>query len=249
MQKRVLIIGGSSGLGKKLAELFAADGWKVGIIARRDQLLKDIAAQFPGNVFVRAADIRNESIEADINEVIQAMQGMDMLILAASIVEINKDLQVAPELNTVQTNVYGFTRVINIAWKYFMKNGGGQIVAITSIAAARGNKQATAYNASKSFQSVYLEGLRLKAKNERNNISITELVPGYMDTAMGKGDRMFWIATVEKAARQSKKAILKKRRKAFITKRWWWVYHILRNLPSFIYERIINGSWKLKSRT
>jgi hypothetical protein len=66
---------------------------------------------------------------------------------------------------------------------------------------------------------------------------------------MGKGDRMFWVASVDKATRLAKKAIDKKKKRAFIPKRWWWVYHILRLLPTFIYDPIINSSWKLKRKT
>jgi short-subunit dehydrogenase len=138
--------------------------------------------------------------------------------------------------------------VLNTAWHYFKEKGNGHIVAVTSIAAARGNKAAPAYNASKAFQSNYLEALRVMSKYEKNKIVITELIPGFIDTAMGKGDRMFWIATVDKAARQSKRAIDKKRMRAFITKRWWLIYRILRLLPVFIYDPFINGSWKLNRK-
>ena len=101
----------------------------------------------------------------------------------------------------------GFTRVLNFAWHYFNEQGGGQIVVITSVAAARGTKNAPAYNASKAFQSSYVEGLRLKAMHMNKKIVVTELVPGYIDTEMAKGDRIFWMASVEKAAKQSRKAI------------------------------------------
>lgn len=248
MNKKILIIGGSSGLGKKLAELYAADGCQVGIVGRREYLLKEIREQFPGNIRILTADISHQDIDRQINEFIRSMDGVDIMIITASIVEFNKELSAEPELNTIATNISGFTRIINSAWHYFNKKGGGQIVAVTSIAAARGNKQAPAYNASKAYQSSYLEGLRLKAKHEKNNILFTELIPGYMDTAMGKGDRLFWVAPIDKAAHQAKKAIRKKRRRVFITKRWWLVYHIQRILPGLISDLILNSSWKLKRR-
>lgn len=249
MSNNILVIGGTSGLGKELSILYAKKGCQVGIIGRRENLLLEIQQQFPGNIKICKADINDENIGEQVTTLINAMNGIDTLIITAAIVELNNDLGHAPEMKTISTNVNGFTNVIITAWHYFLQKGQGHIIGVTSIAAARGNKNAPAYHASKSFQSSYLESLRVKAKHDKNNISVTELIPGYIDTAMGKGDRVFWIATVEKAARQSMKAISRKKARAFITKRWWFVYHIQRLLPIFIYDRLMNGSWKLKRKT
>lgn len=249
MSKNVLIIGASSGIGRRLAELYAETGCKVGIIARREHLLHEIQQQSPATIYTKHADITNENISQSIDELINEMNGTDLILVSASIVEFNEELLPEQEIETVETNIRGFTRVMNFAWHYFKKKGGGQIVTITSIAAARGNKSAPAYNASKAFQSHYTEGLRLKAEHEKNKLIITELIPGYVNTNMGKGDRMFWVSSVDKIARLAKKAIDKKKKRAFIPKKWWWVYHILKILPGFIHDAIINSSWKQKRKT
>jgi short-subunit dehydrogenase len=144
------------------------------------------------------------------------------------------------EKETIDVNVSGFAKVIDLAWTYFKSQGSGQIVGVSSVAAIRGNKMAPAYHASKSFQHIYLESLRVRAGFEKNNITITELIPGYMDTEMGKGDRRFWIASVEKAARQAFRAIQAKRNIVFITKRWWLIFQIQKHLPFWLYEKLIN---------
>jgi short-subunit dehydrogenase len=246
--KKILIVGGSSGLGKKLAELYAERGDKVGVIARRENLLMKLQQQFPG-IQICAADISDDSIDQKIIDVINVIDGVDILILTASIGEFNKNLEPAIELNTIDVNVKGYIRVLTTAYHYFLKKGKGQIAVATSIAAARGNKVAPAYNASKAFQSNYLEGLRLNIKHQKADIAVTELMPGYIKTAMGKGDRMFWIASVDKAARQCIGAIDRKRRRAFITKRWRLVYWLLKALPSFIYDPLMNASWKTRYKT
>lgn len=248
MNKKIVIIGASSGLGKRLAELYANKDCEVGIIGRRENLLTELAQLYPGKICKRKADIADENIEQHIRELITALNGVDIIIVAASIINFNTDLLHQPELETIDVNVKGYTKVLGIAWQYFKEKGNGHIVGITSIAAARGNKLAPAYHASKAFQSVYLESLRVKAKYEKNNIVITELIPGYIDTAMGRGDRLFWVTPPDKAARQAIKAIEKKRARAFITKRWWFVYQVQRFLPIFIYDSIVNGSWKFKSK-
>jgi short-subunit dehydrogenase len=248
MKKKVLVVGGTSGLGRKLAEIYAGEGCQVGIVGRREELLAEVKKQFPAIEVVKA-DISNDDFPAQLMSLVDKMNGMDILILTASIGEFNEDLVAEKELRTTHINVKGYTQVLHTAWHYFKKKGGGQIAAVTSIAAARGNKVAPAYNASKAFQSSYLEGLRIKASHEKNNIIITELVPGYMQTDMGKGDRMFWVASLDKAARQSKRGIDRKRKRVFITKRWWWIYGILKFLPIRIYDPLMNGSWKLDRKT
>ena len=248
MQKKILIVGGSTGLGRKLAELYVADDCRVGIVGRRGALLSEIRQKFPEHVTVLIADISDENIGEQVRGLVNEMGGVDLFIITASIIEFNNDLLDELERKTIDVNVKGFVQVINSAWHYFKQKGRGHIAGVTSIAAARGNKLAPAYHASKAFQSRYLESLRIKAKHEKNNIIITELVPGYMNTAMGKGDRMFWVAPVEKAARQSKKAIQNKKARAFITKRWWLMYQVYRFLPSFIYERIINSGISLQKK-
>lgn len=248
MSLKILIIGASSGLGRQLATLYAAEGHQVAVVARRENLLIELQQQYPENIIPKKADISASNIDAVIEELIKALKGLDILIMAASVVQFNHTLAAGPEFETVEVNVSGFTKVMTTVWKYFAENNGGHIAGITSIAAARGNKMAPAYHASKSFQSVYLESLRIKAGHDKNKISVTELVPGYMNTAMGKGERMFWTVSAERAARMAMKAIRNKRKKAFIPKRWWWIYHIQRLLPIFIYDWIVNGKWKLKKK-
>ena len=69
----------------------------------------------------------------------------------------------------------------------------GHIVGISSIAAIRGNGDAPAYNASKAFVSNYLEGIRQKVSKLNLNITVTDIQSGFVDTAMAKGEGLFWV--------------------------------------------------------
>src|SRR5437667_10623984 len=177
MNKKILIVGGTSGLGRKLAELYIAEGFVVGIVGRRETLLHEIKQQFPDNLEILKADISESNAQEVLMNFINRMGGMDIFILTASIGEFNEELSLEKELNAVDTNVRAYITALNVAWHYFRQRGNGHIVAVTSIAAARGNKTAPAYNASKAFQSNYIEGLRIKSKYENNKIVITELIP------------------------------------------------------------------------
>ena len=69
-------------------------------------------------------------------------------------------------------------------------------------------------------------------------IYTTDIRPGFVDTAMAKGEGLFWVTPVDKAVKQIKKAISKKKKVAFISKRWRYVTILFRLLPSAIYCRI-----------
>lgn len=248
MSKKVLVIGGTSGLGRRISELYAATGHTVGVIGRRETLLDSLKKDYPQNITIKKGDIAQEDIQEVINTLIKEMNGVDIIILSASVIYFNPPLNIETENKTISIDVCGYTNILLIAWHYFKQKGKGHIVGITSIAKSRGNKNAPAYHAAKAFQSTYLESLRVKAKSERNNIRITELIPGYMNTDMGKGDRLFWVVPLNKAAHQSIKAIEKGKNRSFISKRWRLIYFIQRLLPDSLYDWLINGSWKLKQK-
>jgi short-subunit dehydrogenase len=246
MQKKVLIVGGTSGLGRKLAELYVERGDKVAVIGRRENLLTELKTKLGPSLYTIQADITNLGAEDFIDSIASPMGGIDIAIIAAAYVSFNDHLDWTIESKTIQTNTVGFAQMVNQVYHFFLEQGSGQIVVITSTAAARGNKGAPAYHATKAFQSTYAESLRLKLKRSHREITVTELVPGYMDTDMARGDRLFWVAPVEKAARQCIRAIDKKRAKAFITKRWWLIYYAQKFMPRFLYDPLITGNWKLK---
>jgi short-subunit dehydrogenase len=111
-------------------------------------------------------------------------------------------------------------------------------VAISSVAGLRGSSIAPAYNATKAFQINYLEGLRQKAAKLNSQFFVTDIRPGFVDTAMAKGEGQFWVASVDKAVDQILAAIKKKKKIVYVTKRWKLVADILKMIPARIYDII-----------
>lgn len=117
-------------------------------------------------------------------------------------------------------------------------HNGGHIVGISSIAGIRGRDEAPAYNASKAFVSSYMAGLRHKSVKYNRGITITDIRPGFVQTAMASNPRAFWSAPVDKASRQIYRAIKKKKKVIYITKRWNLIALLIRITPDWIYNRI-----------
>ena len=109
---------------------------------------------------------------------------------------------------------------------------------ISSLAALRGGRESPAYNASKAFESNYLEGLRQKIRKLGLPITITDIKPGFVKTAMAKGDGIFWAADADKAAIQIYDAIKRRKTSTYVTRRWRLVAWVIKLLPGFVYERL-----------
>ena len=114
----------------------------------------------------------------------------------------------------------------------------GRRLVVSSVGGLRGGGAAPAYNASKAYQINYAEGLRQRAAKSRLPLYITDVRPGFVDTAMAKGDGLFWVMPVEKAVRQIVRAVRRRRRVAVVTRRWRIAAWLLRHMPDGIYLKM-----------
>jgi short-subunit dehydrogenase len=87
-------------------------------------------------------------------------------------------------------------------------------------------------------KSNYLEGLRQKAAKSGLSIFVTEVQPGFVDTDMVKGEGIFWVTPVRKAAAQIYRAIERKSPHVYVSKRWRLVGWLLKGIPNGLYQRI-----------
>lgn len=237
--KKIMIIGATSGIGRGLAEQYAKEDCLIGITGRRENLLKDICALDEDKLSYQVCDITHtKSCISSLETLVREMGGMDILIICAGTGEVNPELSYLLEEPTLLTNVVGFTNIADWGFRYFEQQKSGHLVAISSVGGTRGSGVAPAYNASKAYQINYMEGLRQKATKLRYPIYTTDIRPGFVDTAMAKGEGLFWITPVDKAVKQIKKAIHKKKKVAYISRRWKYVAVLFRNLPSAIYCRM-----------
>jgi short-subunit dehydrogenase len=230
--KKAIIIGATSGIGKSLCEILIQQGYVVGITGRRIDLLQSIQQQHPDAIYYQPLDVQDLStLISKCDQLVSQLGGMDLLVISSGVGEINKELSFDVENNTIRTNVQGFTAVADWGMTYFKKQGFGHLVNISSVAGIRGNGDAPAYFASKAFQINYLEGMRLNASKAGLNIYVTDVRPGFVDTAMALGDGLFWVAPVEKAAKQIFSAIQRKKKVVYISKRWASIGYALKVIP------------------
>ena len=237
--KKAIIIGATSGIGKGLAEILVDNNYEVGITGRRTELLNELKSQNPNSYFTRAFDITDtEIIIGNLEALTTELGGLDLLIISSGIGDLNEKLDFEIEKRTIETNVKGFTCIADWTFNYFENQKSGHLVAISSVGGLRGSRIAPAYNATKAYQINYLEGLRQKSRKLNQQIYITDVRPGFVDTNMAKGEGQFWVATVDKATQQIFGAIKQKKKIVYVTKRWKLIAMILKRIPRQIYDRM-----------
>ena len=237
--KNAIIIGATSGIGKELARLLVDDGFKVGITGRRTELLESLKSENPASYFIKAFDVKDtKTAEEKLEELTTELGGLDLVILSSGTGDINDKLDFEIEFRTIETNVIGWTFIADWTFKNFEKQKYGHLTAISSIGGLRGSRQSTSYNATKAYQINYLEGLRQKATKLKEQIFVSDIRPGLVNTEMAKGEGLFWVMPVEKTARQIYKAIKKKKKIAYVTKRWKLIASIVKRIPVQLYDRM-----------
>ncbi|MBA2501157.1 MAG: SDR family NAD(P)-dependent oxidoreductase [Chitinophagaceae bacterium] len=234
--KRVIIVGASSGIGKCLAEKYAYLKNKVGITGRRCELLNRLKLDQP-NIVTACFDITESTSLRHLELLKEQIGGLDLLIISAGGGEVNEKYEWEKEDRMVQLNVNAFLEIAHWAFSLFMKQGHGQLAVISSIAANRGNSISPAYSAAKAFQTVYLEGLAIRAHKSLKPVYITTIEPGFVATKKHNG-KVFWMVPVEKAAKQIIQAIENKKTKVYISKRWGLVAWFLKRIPYNMYRRL-----------
>lgn len=238
--KNILITGATSGIGKELALQYASRNCKVGLIGRRTEKLEELKEQIGENAFVRTLDVTDlETAKEVYQDLAEEMNGIDIFILNAGVGIAKTIAPWRADRNTIEVNVLAFAHGCHFAFDYFMKQGHGQIVGMSSVASHLATHRAAAYTASKHFISNYMTGFRQKAKRVDADITVTDIRPGFVKSEMTARNRgMFWVADTDKAVLQMIKAIDNKKNRVYITKRWGLIALIAKLTPQFVWDRL-----------
>jgi decaprenylphospho-beta-D-erythro-pentofuranosid-2-ulose 2-reductase len=239
--ERVVVIGASSGIGEAIARRLLRDGARVALVARRQELLDKLVAEYPGKAFAYAHDVEETDDVPSLWERISAdLGGIDTLVYASGVMpEIAEgEYSFEKDRSMIAVNLLGAMAWMGQAAARFQSAKSGTIVGVSSIAGERGRRGNPAYCTSKAAMSTYLESLRNRCS--RYGVNVVTVKPGFVQTAM-VGDRkgLLWIIPPEQAADRTV-ALARRGTSAtgFVPGRWWWVALIVRWLPSWIFRRL-----------
>ncbi|OGS97734.1 MAG: short-chain dehydrogenase [Gallionellales bacterium RBG_16_56_9] len=234
--------GASSGLGLSLARHYLERGAIVAACARRGELLQTLAAEFPGQAFCYALDVRDAAAVQDAaNDFIARVGCPDVVIAnagvsAGTLTEYAEDNDAFRQM--MEINVLGMVKTFQPFVAAMRAAQQGTLVGIASAAGFRGLPGAGAYSASKAAAISYLESLRVELHG--SGVKVVTICPGYIKTPMTAVNPypMPFILEADEAARRMARAI--ERQTAFTVIPWQMgmVGRALKLLPRWLYDRL-----------
>ena len=182
-QKKIWITGASSGIGKALAEKFAAEGWKVAASARRKEILEEMSNN--KNISSFPLDVINQvQVNEVFSKIISNFGGLDLCVFSSGTYDpkLEKGINIKQNKFVMETNFFGVLYCIKSVEKYFKDKKDGHISIVSSIAAYRGLPNSSGYGPSKAALTNLSESLYFDFKKYGVRISLVS--PGFIKTPL-----------------------------------------------------------------
>ena len=239
-----IVVGASSGIGAALVRRLAKEGYTVGAVARRAEMLEALQEEMklePGRVVPLASDVTDfDAVPHAFAELAEAVGNLELFIYAAGVMpEVGpQEYNTQKDLQQVAVNLSGAMAWCNEAATLFLTQRSGTLVGIGSIAGDRGRKGNPAYHTTKAAFATYLESLRNRLSE--GAVRVVTIKPGFVETPMTENlSDMFWEISADKAAQ----TILGAARGWFwntryVPLRWWAVGTVIKSIPSFLFKRM-----------
>jgi short-subunit dehydrogenase len=243
--KVIFLTGASSGIGEALALAMAKRGATLGLVARREELLREVAEkceQNGGKARYFAVDVTDAKAVAEAAESLRNEFGkIDVLIANAGVGGNNSETRnfnheaVAKVINI---NLLGAVNAVSAVLPSMLENKSGQLVAVSSLAGFRGLPKSAAYSASKAGMTAFFESVRLDVR--KSGVAVTIIQPGFIKTPLtsGRENKMPFIMELDDSIPLFLRAIEKRKKFAAFP---WQLASLARAgkfSPSWLYDKI-----------
>jgi NAD(P)-dependent dehydrogenase (short-subunit alcohol dehydrogenase family) len=191
--RRVLVTGGSRGIGRAITRAFAERGDRVAVhFGRSKDLAEQVLADLPGSghTLVQADMADADEVGAMVDRAAGELGGLDVLVNNAGVFTAHPPLETDYEqwqaawAQTLAVNLVGAANATFRAVPHLRAAGGGAVVNVTSRGAFRGEPNNPAYGASKAGLNAFAQSMALALAPL--GISVTAVAPGFVQTEMAR---------------------------------------------------------------
>ena|SRR5436190_1498704 len=247
--KTVFLTGASSGIGEGIALALAKKGATLGLVARREDMLIDLAARCDaagGTARVFACDVTDAgTLEVAAEEFRREFAHIDVMIANAGISGNNEETRSYESeavKKLIDINLLGAVNAIHAVVPQMLERGSGHLVAVSSLAGFRGLPKSAAYCASKAGMTAFFESVRLDVAHR--GVDVTIIQPGFIKTPLtsGRHHKMPYLMELDDAIPHFIRAIENKKRFAAFP---WQLATIVRAgkfMPAWLYDRFAGGA-------
>lgn len=244
----VFITGASSGIGQALAQRYAEAGWRLALVARREDVLSDWVRQqgLPSDrVGVYPADVADVDAIGAAAEACLAAQGLPDVVIANAGISVGMDTAEREDLDVMRdvlaVNVTGVAATFHPFVRRMRQRGSGRLVGMASVAAVRGLPGHGAYCASKAAVVAYCESLRGELRG--SGVRVVALLPGFVATPLTARNpyAMPFLMPAPQFAERAYQAIERGDSQRVIPWPMAWVARLLRVLPDALFDRLMAG--------
>ena len=182
-QKKIWITGASSGIGKAVAEKFAAEGWKVAVSARRKEILQDMAKD--QNISSFPLDVTDRSqINNVFQNILKEFGNIDVCLFSSGTYEPKDEQNIDPDKikNVINVNFLGVIDCVKAVEEYFKNKKTGHISIVSSIAGYRGLPNSSGYGPSKAALTNFCESIYFDFK--KFGVRVSVISPGFIKTPL-----------------------------------------------------------------
>ncbi len=186
--KIIWITGASSGIGEALARAFAEDGAHIILSGRRTEALEAVAAEIAAESLVLPFETTDYDALPAMIEKARGWKGrVDILVNNAGISQRSLALETHPDVHhrIINVDLLAPIWLTQLLLPHMIEDGGGHVVAISSVAGRVGVPLRTAYCAAKHGLIGYMDALRSEAE-QLHNIRVTNILPGSIRTNVSR---------------------------------------------------------------
>ena len=254
--KVVLITGASSGIGEALARVFAGEGARLALAARSAEKLRALAGSLGGGALALPADM---TVPAQVRQMVEStvkhFGRLDILINNAGVGMYAPAASMAPEQfeQVVATNWLGPVHAIQSVVPHMRRQGGGQIINISSVAGKVAIPWMGAYCGTKFALNALSDSLRMELAADR--IQVLSVCPGRIHTPFARN--AFRDTTTrplpsdgisaERVARAVLRASLRGKREIVVPASNWayvWLHTLCPRLIDYAMVRYLRGQMR-----
>lgn len=239
---RIFLTGASSGIGAALARHYAARGAAIGLAARNEAKLAELASSLPGRHSLHPVDVSDAAAMAAAARDFMARWGTPDIVIANAGVSVGTLTAEASDLpvfrRVIEINLLGMVNTFAPFLAAMTAARRGTLVGVASVAGIRGLPGSGAYCASKAAAISYLESLRGDLRG--SGIKVVTLAPGYIATPLTAINtyRMPFLLPADDAARRLARAIDRGSSYAVVPWQMAIAAKLLRLMPNALFDAV-----------